>query len=166
MTSFRTKRGRCILDSENLYLSSSWTGQLKRYWEGGGFGKFMLVSLAMLPVIILSNFLMVDEYSVLSGLGIGLGLGLGIMAFAYIVNYFRGFSTDRVIHRDGIEEFKAVEGSKGVTRPRFIVKFEKGGETRNRYIMMPSKILSYGEEEFGEAKEKLRDEGFKVVEED
>jgi hypothetical protein len=166
VTSFRTKRGRCILDDERLYLSSSWAGQMRRYQEGGFFGKIMLVSLAALPVIILFNLIMVDGTEVLEGFGIGLGLGLGGILLAYLINYFRGFATDRVIQRDAIESFKAVEGSKGVSRPRFILKFEKNGEKRNRYIMMPSKFLSYGEEEFEEAKDKLREEGFEVVEED
>lgn len=35
-SSFRTKRGRCLLDTDagELRLTSSWRGQFKRYYEG------------------------------------------------------------------------------------------------------------------------------------
>jgi hypothetical protein len=78
-------------------------------------------------------------------------IGIGIIGVSYIINHFRGFSYDYVIPREKIQSFTAVEGSKGFTRPRFIVEFEKNGEVRKRYIMMPSKLLSYGEEEFEKA---------------
>jgi hypothetical protein len=164
MVSFRASRGRCILDEENLYISSSWSGLFRRYLEGGIVGKLMIASFLPLPVIVLANMGTGTFQPVLSGLKIGAGMGIILITSGILINYFRGFSYDRKIPRSSINKFKVVEGTKGLSQPRFIVKFEKNGEERNRYIVMPSEFLSYGEEEFEEAKKLLENKGFEVTE--
>ncbi|MFB6143802.1 MAG: hypothetical protein ABEJ98_00685 [Candidatus Nanohaloarchaea archaeon] len=161
MTSFRTKRGRCVIDDGSVYLSSSLSGLLKRYCEGGYFGKLLLFFYALLPVYLFYAIWTADIYFVA-----GMGIGLVILASLYAVNYFRGFRYGSVFPRESVESFTAVEGSKGFTRPRFVMKFRRGDDLRKRYVMMPSKFLSYGEEEFEEAKRKLEQEGFEVREDE
>jgi hypothetical protein len=165
MGSFRTNRGRAIFDEEKLYISSSWTGLLKRYYEGGFFGKLTLSSLTLLPIIYLFNFLMIRSTSFLEGVAIGTVIGAVLIALYYTVNYFRGFSYKSVISKDSIKGFKVIEGSTGLTQPRFIIKFEKSNEIKNRYIIMPSMLLSYGESEFEKAKKLIKEEGFEIIEE-
>jgi len=164
MVNFRTNRGRCIIDEENLYLSSSWTGLFKRYLEGGIVGKVAFASLFALPFVLLLNLSTGNISPFLDGILIGSILGGTLLASILLINYFRNFSYDRVIPKDSINKVKVVEGTEGLSQPRFIVKFEKNGEIRNRYIYMPSKLLSYGKEEFNKAQEILKDEGFELEE--
>ncbi|MFB6114813.1 MAG: hypothetical protein ABEK04_00865 [Candidatus Nanohalobium sp.] len=157
MASFRTKRGRCILDEDKMYLTSSFKGHMKRLWEGN---KVLLFGFSALYIWI--------GYAVVFGLDAavlaGAGLGLVLVAISYITNHFRNFSSDSIIEKDNINSIKASKGSKTLTRPRFVVKFDKNGEEKNRYIMMPSLWLSYGSEEFEKAKEIFRDEGLELEE--
>lgn len=58
---------------------------------------------------------------------------------------------------------KPVSGTKWISRPRFIVKYRRDGERKNRYIQMPSKF-GYGDEEFERAKEIFRSENVPLEE--
>ena len=89
-TSFRTKRGRCVLDSEagELRLTSSWRGLFKRYYEGNKlvFGG-MVLGLGSLPIALLSA----DRRTLL----VGLGLLVVLIAGGRLSNSVRGFTTAR-----------------------------------------------------------------------
>ncbi|MFB6213037.1 MAG: hypothetical protein ABEJ07_00510 [Candidatus Nanohaloarchaea archaeon] len=159
MTSFRTKRGRCIIDGDDLYLSSSMAGLFRRFWEGGRLGRLLAVSYLV--------FFAWFFYKLLFDLGtpfkVGIALGAALLALSYVTNSLRGFSRQRVIPLDSVKEVSFTEGRPGLTRPRFIVEFEKeGGEQKKRYIMMPSLWLDYSEEEVGKAKMMFEDKGLRA----
>ena len=158
MSDFRTKRGRCIIDDEALFLSSSWSGQFRRALEGGALGKIWLISVTLLPVML---FLSVGQSGLVHVL-MGAGIGALLLMISLVVNRLRGFGYDRKILRDDIESFTLVEGSKGLTNPRFILKYRKDGKIRKRYISLPSKLFGYVDEEVEKAREVLESEGFQL----
>jgi hypothetical protein len=51
-----------------------------------------------------------------------------VLALASAVNYWRGFTREDEIPLDERTHVTAVEGSKGLTRPRFVVTYERDGE--------------------------------------
>lgn len=161
MASFRTKRGRCHLDGDRLRLESSLWGQLRRYWEGNRllFGAY-LVALGAVAGFVVTQAL-AGEYRrvLLWGGGVVAALGVGLA-----VNRLRGFTREEEIELDRILRVRAVEGRKGLTRPRFVVAYERDGQVRKRYVMMPSKWLSYGPGEFHRARETFEDAGIPVEE--
>jgi hypothetical protein len=56
-SSFRTKRGHCILDTEagELRLTSSWRGQFKRYYEGSKLIFAMMVLFFFITLLHVQN---------------------------------------------------------------------------------------------------------------
>jgi hypothetical protein len=56
----------------------------------------------------------------------------------------------------------ATEGTTGLTRPRFVVHYDRDGEREKRYVMLPSLWLDHGEEAFERAKTIFRDVGVPV----
>jgi hypothetical protein len=150
MPSFRTKRGTCRLGDRTLELESSLGMQLKRYREGNRLLFASLLSVlgaaVGLPVVALlaGDLRLVGLYG-----GAFLVVSLG----ARVSNAVRGFTSDDEIPLDAIRKVRAVRGTKGLTRPRFVVRYERDGEEKRRYVMMPSLWLSYGPAEFERARE-------------
>ena len=146
-SSFRTKRGRCILDIEvdELRLTSSWRGQFKRYYEGSKliFVMMTLFFFGYLPVALLT--------AGLQTLLATLGIGLIIVAGGQLSNYVRGFTSTPRIPFDAVTAIESVEGS-WWTRPRFVVSYTINETEKKRYVMLPSPHLSYTDEEFEKAK--------------
>lgn len=89
-------------------------------------------------------------------------MGLGLWGVGRLSNFVRGFTDDEEIPLDAISHVTAVPGTSGLTRPRFVVVYERGGTTKRRYVMMPSRWLSYGDNEFKRAKNAFRDAGVEV----
>jgi hypothetical protein len=159
MPSFRTKRGRCYLDDETLRLESSLRGQLRRYREGGRlfFWSYVVAMLTMVGVLV-GQFLAGETRTLLlTGVAIS-----GTILLARVTNRLRGFTATTEIPVDAIEHVTANPGTKGLTRPRFVVVYDADGETKRRYVMMPSRWLSYGEAEFRRAVATFRDAGIEV----
>ncbi|EMA38087.1 hypothetical protein [Halococcus hamelinensis] len=150
VTSFRTKRGRCVLDNEagELRLTSSWRGQFRRYYEGNTLVFVgMVLVLGYLPVVLIS----LERRTLL----VGLGLLLVLLVGGRLSNYVRGFTSAHRIPLDSVVAIEPIEGSP-VTRPRFVVSYSEAGTVKRRYVMLPSRYLSYTGEEFGEAKSLFR----------
>ncbi|WP_251343880.1 hypothetical protein [Haloplanus halophilus] len=161
MPSFRTKRGRCHLDGEALRIDSSLRGQLRRYREGSRL--LFLSYLGLLAVaagFVLANLLAGDVRTLL----LAGGAAAAVVGVARLSNRLRGFGTPDEIPLDAVERVTAVRGRKGLTRPRFVVTYAVDGETRKRYVMMPSLWLSYGEDEFRRATTLFADAGIPVRE--
>ncbi|MFB6195320.1 MAG: hypothetical protein ABEI80_04050 [Haloplanus sp.] len=160
MPSFRTKRGWCRID-DTLTLESSLRGQLRRYREGSrllfwSYVGSLLFVVGFVAVELLAGDLRTVLFATIAA--------VAVVAVSRGSNYIRGFTTDDEIPVAAITHVTAVEGTTGVTRPRFVVTYEDEGETRHRYVMMPSLWLSYGEDEFRRAKEAFRDAGIPVEE--
>ncbi|SDZ84636.1 hypothetical protein SAMN04488065_0742 [Haloplanus vescus] len=158
MPSFRTKRGRCVLDDDTLSLQSSLRGQWRRYREGGRWPALLMAG-GMIGAVV------TVVVQVLSGnwrpLLIGGGAFLILWGVGRVSNVVRGFTDDEEIPLEAISHVTAVPGTSGLTRPRFVV-YERDGATKKRYVMMPSRWLSYGDEEFDRAKDAFRAVGLAV----
>ncbi|WP_424017144.1 hypothetical protein ACOZ4N_14850 [Halorientalis pallida] len=159
MPSFRTKRGRCHLDGDTLRLESSIRGYARRLREGNrllfwGYVVAMLVAVGT-PL-----------WLILSGESQDLGLILGgvvlVVGGARASNYLRGFTSDEAIPLDDVVRVTATEGRKGLTRPRFVVHYDRDGTRKKRYVMMPSLWLDYGEAAFERANAAFREAGVPV----
>ncbi|MFB6108798.1 MAG: hypothetical protein ABEJ82_08175 [Haloplanus sp.] len=159
MPSFRTKRGRCHLDGDALRLESSLRGQLRRYREGNRllFWSYLLALCFRIGSVGWS--LLAGEYRLLLLVAVA---ALAVVGVGYASNYVRGFTREDEIPVDAIEYVTAVEGTTGLTRPRFVVVYDRAGRTRRRYVMMGSTWLSDGEAEFERAKETFRAAGVRV----
>jgi len=161
MPSFRTKRGTCHLDDGILSLESSLRGQFRRYREGNR----LLFYTSLLGYLTVVGFVAVE---LLAGdlrtlLLVG-GAAALVVLVARASSYLRGFTRTEEIPLNAVEYVRPVRGTKGLTRPRFVVVYAADGDTRRRYVMMPSLWLSYGETEFRRAVEAFREAGLTVRE--
>ncbi|UPV99690.1 hypothetical protein M0R88_14360 [Halorussus gelatinilyticus] len=159
METFRTKRGRCVLTDDELRLESGLYLQARRYWEGN---KPLLAG-----YICLYGALAVAAVRVVRA-GDWRAIAVGALAVTVLfvvgrtVNRRRGVgSADRIPLHD-VESVAAVEGDDWLTRPRFVVRYWRGGGVKRRDVMMPSGLLSYGESEFERAKRRFRERGIPV----
>ena len=160
MTDFRTRRGNCVVSENGLQLHSSVRGRLKRLAEAHPLRILLYVIIPMYPIYTVVQYGIADVWP---GLAIGLALAAVYLTFGYGYNYVRGFTYDDTIPRDSITAVKPVRGTKGISRPRFVVVYEREGAEKRRYIQMPSTFLAYGGEEFEKAKEILRSAGLPIV---
>ncbi|WP_049936794.1 hypothetical protein [Haloplanus natans] len=158
-STFRTKRGRCHLDGDWLRLESSLRGQWRRYREGGRLPALLMAGTVFGVVVILVEALLTGDVRRLLLMA---GVVVALVAVARLSNYVRGFTAAEEIPVDAISHVTAKQGTKGLTRPRFVVTYEVSGETKRRYVMMPSLWLSYGADEFRRAKAAFRDAGIAV----
>lgn len=159
MPSFRTKRGWCHLDGDRLRLESSLRGQFRRYREGNRLLFYTAIAGVLAGIGVVVDKLLAGDLRALLIVGGGAALVAGV---ARVSNYFRGFTTADEISLAAIEYVRPVRGTKGLTRPRFVVGYAVGGDTRRRYVMMPSLWLSYGDTEFRRATEMFRDAGLTI----
>jgi hypothetical protein len=159
MPSFRTKRGRCHLDDDTLRLESSLRGQLRRYREGGRLFFWAYVGAVSTMVGVLVGQFLAGETRTLLLTGFAIS---GVILLTRVTNRLRGFTAAEAIPVDAIDHVTAKRGTNGLTRPRFVVVYDAGGETKRRSVMMPSLWLSYGEEEFQRAIATFLDAGVEV----
>lgn len=161
MKNFRTRGGQCQITDEAIRIEDSYVGRIKRHYDENR-GLFLLW-LIMVSLWLLYSFVTLHWRLFALGVGFGLAVGGVYLAFGYAYNYIRDFTYDDQIRRGAIETVKPVSGTKWISRPRFIVKYRRDGERKNRYIQMPSKF-GYGDEEFERAKEIFRSENVPLEE--
>lgn len=158
---FRTKRGHCIIRDGNLELESSIVGYLRHLRNGNRllFWGYVLAPISVASLVIIQ--LVSGDISPLTLL-LAAAVFLAVLLILRLINQLRGFNNDKKIPIKNINRVVAVGGTKGLTRPRFIVEYENESGTGKRYIMMPSKWLSYGENEFMKAKRVFQELGVPV----
>ncbi|NHN58403.1 MULTISPECIES: hypothetical protein [Halorussus] len=159
MASFRTRRGRCVLTDDELRIESGLASHVLRYWEGN-----RLLLAAYLAVY--------AALTVAAGRVLARGdwdaLAFGVVAVAAAVVAGRRFSARRDVTRDSripLYDVEAVEAYAGEARfspPRFVVRYWRGGDVKRRYVLMPSRTLSYADAEFEAATRLLRERGVPV----
>jgi hypothetical protein len=161
MPSFRTKRGRCHLDGETLRLESSFRGYARRLREGNRLLFWAYVVAMLVAVGTPLSLVLSGEYQ-------NLWLILGGVALVVVIartsNYLRGFTSDEAIPLGDVVRVTATKGSKGFTRPRFVVHYDRDGKRKKRHVMMPSLWLDYGDEAFERASAAFREAGLPVEE--
>lgn len=161
MPSFRTKRGRCYLDGGSLRIESSIRGYARRLREGNRL-LFWSYVVAMLVAVGTPLTLLLSGES--QDLGLILGGVVLVVVIARASTYLRGFTSDEAIPLDDVARVTATTGTTGLTRPRFVVHYDRDGKRKKRYVMMPSLWLDYGEEAFERASAAFREAGIPVEE--
>jgi hypothetical protein len=161
---FETKRGECRIEDGTLVLDESIVRYLRNlydgYWKADSWWrKAVFVSYLFAPVFGLGGLV---DLIISPNKTVVLGVAVLIVVFLAIVVYqrvVRGFTRVTHIPLDSITAVTAESGTKGLTRPRFIVTYQKNGSQRRRYIMMPSRVLPHGDSTFERARAIIRDTG-------
>lgn len=154
-------RGRCELVDGEIRLQSSTVGYLRRLYEGGK--AWFLVTLASLAygVGAFGYMLWVRDWRLL---GFTLGTVALLVLFQRVYGRFRGLTTDDLILLSAVESVEAVPKSNVFSRPRFVVRYRRDGETVRRRVLLPLRSLSYTAETYDRAKGLFRDRGISVEE--
>ncbi|WP_435179041.1 hypothetical protein [Halorussus sp. AFM4] len=158
-TSFRTRRGRCVLTDGELRVESGPVGHGRRYWEG-------------------NRPLLAAYLALYAALAVGAGrvlargdwdaLAFGAVAVAAVLIAGRRFKDRRGITRENriplydVEAVEAYPGERRFSPPRLVVRYRRGGTVKRRYVLMPSRALSYADREFEAATRLLRERGVPV----
>lgn len=159
MASFRTRRGRCVLTDDELRIESGLASHVRRYWEGNRplLAAYLAVYAAL--AVAAGRVLVRGDWD---------ALAFGLVAVAAAVVAGRRFGTRRDITRDSsipLYDVEAVEAYPGEARfspPRFVVRYWRDGGVKRRYVLMPSRTLSYADAEFEAATRLLRERGVPV----
>lgn len=171
-TRFETKRGECRIEDDRLVLDESAVGYLRNlhagywqadeWWRKAIFAGFVLA----LPVGVASVATSISggEFDAMAA---AIGGGAVLAVFGVITMYqrvVRGFTSRSTIPVETIEAVSFTRGTKGATRPRFVVTFDDGGDRRQRYVLLPSQYMPQTERVIAEAKAAFRAQGFEVDE--
>jgi hypothetical protein len=159
MPSFRTKRGRCHLDGGTLRIESSCRGYVRRLREGN---RVLFWSYVLAMIVAVGTPLSLIVSGDVRGVGFVLGGVVLLVGVARASNSLRGFTSEAEIPLDDVRRVTATTGTQGLTRPRFVVEYDRDGERKKRYVMMPSLWLDYSEETFERAKTVFREAGVPV----
>lgn len=154
MGSFKTKRGTCSLTTDELRIEESYTGQLKRYYEGVTTTKRGLVLGLLVLGVVAVEFVAIirtDQWVLVYIVG----LAIPIVLIGYGIDYVRGFRRVETIPRDAITEITSIDGTIW-THQRFIVKYEDNGRISKRRIRLPSRQFAFTDQEFERAKQLFR----------
>lgn len=164
--SFAVKSGSCRFEDGALLFDTSRLGYIRNlyegYWREGGWYRLLFLGYVLAPVFgLVSLALGYDEtgpvaWYVLAAVVVAL---LGVWAYQ---RFGRGFTSVDRIPLDAIESVEAVEGTRGLTRPRLVVTYCEGDERRRRYVLLPSTYLPDGEDAFERACAAFRERGFAV----
>jgi len=159
VATFRTKRGRCVLTDDELRVESGLYLQARRYWEGnkvllaGYLGLYGALAVAAVRTLRAGDW---------RAVAVGALAVATLLVAGRAANRRRGVgSADRIPLHD-VKSVAAVEGDDWLTRPRFVVRYWRGGGVKERYVMMPSGLLSYADEEFERAERAFREHGLPV----
>lgn len=151
-TEIRTKRGSARFDDGSLQFEESVLGYgralVRDYWHGGSRGQRAIVV----------GYL----FGVLYGIGVvawRLGNGrwrlpalvVGVVVVGWLIGYARGYRSVDSLDLDRIESVSATRGSKGLTRPRLMLRFRTDGDSRKRRLLLPSLYAVDGEAAFERA---------------
>ncbi|ESP88788.1 hypothetical protein [Candidatus Halobonum tyrrellensis] len=152
---FPTKRGECVVGDDAVRIEGSRLGYLRNlrdsYWRSDeAWRKAVFLGIVVgVPLGALNPlFDGVDRFD-LYVYGATAALVAVLAGYQRLV---RGFTTTDRIPLSAVREVALVEGTRGVTRPRFVVRYDDDGRERRRYVHMPSPYTPDG----GEAVERGR----------
>ncbi|WP_363463765.1 hypothetical protein [Halogeometricum borinquense] len=164
--SFRTKRGRCLVDDTYLHVEESFVGTYRNmydYWSSGWVGRFVFLAAMFAPLYGLGTALWVTREDPLGTPALiflsAIGVFVIISAFRRIV---QGYTSASRIPLADVRTVTSNRGTKGLTSPRLLVEYDADGATRKRVLMLPSLYTSDGEERFEEAQRTLSAAGLDV----
>ena len=151
---FKTKTGFChILPDKIIITRDGIIGDMTKVVSGNTLTRVLLIYSILAFSLLYFAFKAYQQGDFLTGVFFSLfGLYLLVGVFTSINN-----SATPVIDRNKIKTIKLIKGITGLTRSRFVVKFEnEQGKIKNRLIMLPGS-LSGGKEETQKAIKIMRE---------
>ena len=154
MASFRTKRGTCFISDNELRLEESYTGQLKRYYEGAKASTRGLVLVGLMGVYLvwMVHFFLFVRRGLFPIFFVILVI---IIVLAHIADHLRGFRRVDILPLDSITAVEVIEGA-WWTHARFIIEYQNGDQSNKRRVRLPSRYFAFTEREFEHAKALFR----------
>ncbi|QGA83876.1 hypothetical protein [Halomicrobium sp. LC1Hm] len=167
---FETKRGECRIENEELvldesrlkYLESLYSGywQADEWWRKIVFlGIVLAVPTGVASIVLSALDGSLDTRTVAVGLAVIVGLVAALQCYQ---RWVRGFTSRSTIPLDAITTVSFERGTLGITRPRFVVRYETADEESRRYILLPSLSMPHGEDVVARAQKVLEDHGIEI----
>ena len=141
---FKTKTGFCHILPDKIVLTRDGViGNIAKITTGNTLIRVLLIYSILALSLLYFAFKAYQQENFFTGIFFSLfGLYLFVGVFSSLNN-----SAAPVIDRHKIKAIKLIQGITGLTRTRFVVKFEdEKGKIKNRLIMLPGS-LSGGQEE-------------------
>ena len=162
MRQVKTKRGRVAFGEDNVVLTENYLNYFRNLyrelWVDGQthhkaslFALTFAVSFGLTVSMLSLMMLSIDVILVL------LASFVSFYGFVWVVQRFRGFTTDRKIPYDDIDDVRLVEGKSWLTCPRFIISY---GDDKRRYVSMHSHLLPGVSSRIEEIEEAFEEKGF------
>lgn len=149
--SFRTKTGRCLVDSEHLRIEHEDRGWLATVRDA--LTSEEIPAWRRAPVVLF-------YVTLLAGAALGLrvappwlsGAVVGLLLVAVVWSFFLGRNGPMeplAIPRENVVGVDAHDGLPLLTRPRFVVRYRSEGGVKHRYLLCPSRLYGFQAYETG-----------------
>lgn len=145
---FPTKRGECVVGDDAIRVEGSRLGSLRNlrdgYWRSDDVWRkaVFLGTVVGVPLAVVNPLLDGLDRFDLYVYGAAAALAALLAGYQRLV---RGFTATDRVPRSAVREVALVAGTKGLTRPRFVVRYEDDGRERRRYVQMPSRYTPEGD---------------------
>lgn len=144
--SFRTSRGRVVLDAEHLRIEDAGRGRLRTLRDAFTSEEISewrraAVILCCLALFAGAALLLQATPTWLSGGAVGLLLAVGAWSLYRGRN---GTTGSLAIPRDKVVGVEARPGFPLLTRPRFVVRYRSEGGVKHRHLRCPPEIYGFG----------------------
>jgi hypothetical protein len=151
---FKTKTGFCHITTHKIILTRDGViGNISNVTVGNNIARILIIYGALSIVLLYFAY---DSY--LNGnTSTTLFLGLIGLYLIYGIAKSRNNSATPIIERKNIINVTYNAGASGLTRPRFEVEFNEGGQLKKRLIMLPG-TMAGGQTEAVKAVQIMRDE--------
>ena len=135
---FKTKTGYCHVLSDKIVLTRDGViGNIAEITVGKGITRILLIYSGIVIFLIYKTYLYLKKEENISA------FLFSLLAVFMIYSIFksRNNSATSIIYRNKIKEVKFQNGTLGITRSRFEIKFEdENGNLKNRLIMLPGSL--------------------------
>ncbi len=166
MDEVRIKKGSCRFGSDRFMLDESLKSYFSNFtdmWEKGFLKHKVIFSAAVFVLFFSLSF------------SINLMLGASPTQLVFFItalllvllvskghSFHHGFTREKMISWDQIQEVEFNPGMKWVTCPRFIVKYRENDEEKRRYVIMPAHLIPGVEADIEKIKENFQDRDIEV----
>lgn len=144
-------------------VKAYFTNMFEGLWEDGG-AKEKIFFMALVGFLsFCTSFVAAAFYSAPLYTKLFLGTSLLSVALAVMIyEHWNNVEKEKFIEYEKINSVKLVEGVKLFTCPRFIVKYERDGEEKTRYITMPMHYIPGVEESIESIKQAFEERDVEV----
>ena len=165
--SFRTRRGRCVVDGDEIRIEEGVRGHLRTVWEAynGRASALTHVVASLLVVSVVASAVLLnrtgDPWAVAFNVVFAV-YGVLLVGVVVYVRYVSDEGTER-IDSDDVVEIRAARGGGMASPPRFVVVHRVHGDVRRR-VVLPTAPGGDDGETYDDACRAFREAGHDVVE--